>query len=407
MHKFLQQEHAIKSVDLFENCGVAMWHENASALYAALCHIQETYGSVGMYLQQNPQELPRLIDLITIVNVNSHAVSLFKAQNKEELCSGIRGFFMKESYFDFFKMLVHLFAGHSSYTYTSSKMTKYGHKTITRVTVSVPEDYKNSWEHMFVSEVDIASFVKREVSLKRKIEKAEIMLESKEKLLSIIAHDLKNPFNNILGFSELILQKFDSINPNNIQEYLQYIHESACHSYHLLSNLLQWGGTKQLVSSAQIEKICVYGIIHEVIDLVKSACITKEIEVKTNISEDHYAFADYNMTSFVIRNVVTNAIKFSFAKSYIYIRTYTQNNLLHIEVRDFGIGMDTHIQGSLFCVETAQPRAGTCNELGTGIGLILCKEFIEKQSGSLTIDAEEGAGTIVTVSLPLQKFHFA
>src|SRR5690606_27227847 len=113
-----------------------------------------------------------------------------------------------------------------------------------------------------------------------------VSLESKEKLLSIIAHDLKNPFNNILGFSELMLKKFDSLQIETVHEYLQYIHESACQSYHLLTNLLQWGTCKQLSATATIEPCVVHTIVQEVVDLVKTSCVSKEIEVKTNISED-------------------------------------------------------------------------------------------------------------------------
>ena len=404
--KNMFQAQTSTAVDFFENSGVAIWHEDASSLYVALCDIAREHGSIAIYLQQNPHELPRLIDLIQIIDVNDAAVSLFHAANKKELLTGIRDFFMKESYFDFFKMIVHLFAGNTSYTYSSSKLTKNGHKCITQITVTIPESSISTWDHMIVSEVDITHFIKREVRLKRSLEKVDAALDSKEKLLSIIAHDLKNPFNNILGFSELILKKYDSLQSDTIYEYLQYIHESACQSYHLLTNLLQWGTCNNLSATATIESCSIIAIVQEVVELVKTSCISKEIEVKTDILEEHIAYADYYMTSFVVRNVVTNAIKFSHARSYIFIRSYVQDNFLHIEVRDTGIGMDTHVQGSLFSTEVTKSRPGTHNELGTGIGLILCKEFIEKQAGKLLVETIEGHGTTVTIVLPMKKYQF-
>src|SRR5690606_18857886 len=138
--KNMFQTQTSTAVDFFENAGIAIWHEDASALYVALCNIAHEHGSIAVYLQQNPHELPRLLDLIQIIDINEAAVRLFKAANKAELRAGIRGFFMKESYFDFFKMIVHLFAGNTSYTYSSSKLTKNGHKCITQVTVTIPEN---------------------------------------------------------------------------------------------------------------------------------------------------------------------------------------------------------------------------------------------------------------------------
>ncbi|HON53572.1 MAG TPA: histidine kinase dimerization/phospho-acceptor domain-containing protein [Bacteroidales bacterium] len=232
--------------EIFNNLPVAVWVENASMLYRELQKISVSYnGTIQQFLERNPHELPRLIDLIQIIDVNDFAVSLYKASHKNQLIKGIRNFFIKESFHDFTKMLVSLYAGSTEYSYTSSKITVSGHKVITQVTVKIPQHALHDWSQMIVTETDISQFIKREVALKIQSDKIKQDNTNKEKILSIIAHDLKNPFNTILGFSELLLTKFNTFTQEQVSDFLKYIHESANQSYHLLSNLLNWSKMQQ------------------------------------------------------------------------------------------------------------------------------------------------------------------
>ena len=393
--------------EILNNLPVAVWVENASMLYRELQKISLLYnGTIQQFLERNPHELPRLIDLIQIIDVNDFAVSLYKASYKNQLIKGIRNFFIKESFQDFTKMLVSLYAGSTEYSYTSSKITVSGHKVITQVTVKIPQHALHDWSQMIVTETDISQFIKREVALKIQSDKIKQDNTNKEKILSIIAHDLKNPFNTILGFSELLLTKFNSFTQEQVSDFLKYIHESANQSYHLLSNLLNWSKMQQSGVSKNLQIFHIEPLISNISQLIHTTCVSKNITIHQRIAKDIEVYADINMLAFVIRNVLTNAIKFSYKNSDIFIHAYEQNTDVVIEIADEGIGMDIDTQLQLFDPEKISSRRGTENECGTGIGLMLSKEFIEKQHGSLEIESEMGKGTKVTLRIPKEKKQY-
>lgn len=394
-------------IDVFNNLPVAVWIENASLLYRELHRISQSYnGTIQQFLERNPHEIPRLIDLIEIIDINDYAVTLYKANHKQQLIKGIRNFFIKESFQDFTKMLVSLSSGNTEYTYTSSKITITGYKIITQITVKIPEDARYNWSKMIVTETDISQFIKREVSLKIQTEKAQNENDNKDKILSIIAHDLKNPFNTILGFSELLLTKFNSFSQDQVNEFLKYIHESAHHSYHLLSNLLNWSKMQQSGANKNLQVFALEPLISTISQLIHTSCISKNITIHQRIAKDIEVYADINMLSFVIRNVLTNAIKFSYKNSDIFIHASVVNKEVIIEIADEGIGMDNDTQLQLFDPEKITSRKGTENECGTGIGLMLSKEFIEKQNGTLELESEVGKGTKVTLRIPCEKKQY-
>ncbi len=395
---FLQHTQISDTDEIFNNCGVPIWYEDASELYSELTHIENTFGSIPQYIKYHPHIIPQLIDTIKIIEVNNDALSFFNAE-KKELCQGIRNYFNNETYNRFFQMIMHLYAGNLSYTYITSKFSKKGRKFITQVTVTIPEKYRHNWSRMIVTEMDVSHFIKSEVQLKRKLESYEQIIDNKNNFASIVSHELKNPFNTILGFSDLLLANFKSLSSKKIFEFIQYIHESAHQSYQLFDNLLEW--TSSNIFQASRRFCVVQDIVDDVLNTVKMACVSKEILIEKSIPEEQRVFADVNMLSFVLRNVITNSIKFSYSKSSISITSYTRDAQVYIEVEDSGIGMDADTQGSLFVDDDAvQSRKGVCDESGTGIGLQLCKRFMEKQSGKIIFDTRPHKGTKVTLILP-------
>ena len=147
-------------------------------------------------------------------------------------------------------------------------------------------------------------------------------------------------------------------------------------------------------------------MISNISQLIHTTCVSKNITIHQRIAKDIEVYADINMLAFVIRNVLTNAIKFSYKNSDIFIHAYEQNTDVVIEIADEGIGMDIDTQLQLFDPEKISSRRGTENECGTGIGLMLSKEFIEKQHGSLEIESEMGKGTKVTLRIPKEKKQY-
>jgi len=400
-------ENSIDAIDVINNIGVAVWVEDASALYVELQRLEKVHAiSISQYLGQNPHEIPRLIDLIRIIDVNDETVTLFKAKHKQELLQGIRNFFIKESYYDFMKMLINLYNGKNQYKYTSSKITRHGHKLVTQVTVNIPAKCENDWSQMIVSEFDISHFIKNEVSLKVSTEKQKLTIDNKDKLISIIAHDLKNPFNNILGFSELLLAKFDVLDQETIKSFVQYIHESAGQSYHLLNNLLHWGKLQDITSACKIEECIVSESVKEVVELLNTATIAKKISIHSCINNSHIVYADKHMLTFIIRNIVTNSIKFSEEESIITVTSYLKNNKTYILIADTGMGMDDETKTNLFNGKSNSSKSGTSNETGTGIGLMLCKEFVDTLYGTISVNSKLGEGTQITIELPAVKHTY-
>jgi len=395
---FPQRTQISDTDEIFNNCGVPIWYEDASELYSELTRIENTFGSISQYMKYHPHIIPQLIDTIKIIEVNNDALSFFNVE-KKDLCQGIRNYFNNETYNRFFQMIMHLYAGNLSYTYITTKFSKKGKKFITQVIVTIPEKYRHNWSRMIVTEMDVSHFIKSEVQLKRKLESYEQIIDNKNNFASIVSHELKNPFNTILGFSDLLLANFTTLSSDKLFEFIQYIHESAHQSYQLFDNLLEW--TSGNVFHVSSDLIALRDCIDEVLNTVKMACVSKEIVIEKRIPDEQKVYADINMLSFVLRNVITNSIKFSYSKSSILITSYTRNAQVYIEIEDSGIGMDADTQGSLFADDNAvESRKGVCNESGTGIGLQLCKRFMEKQSGKIIFDTHIHKGTKVTLILP-------
>ncbi|MFO7868593.1 MAG: HAMP domain-containing sensor histidine kinase [Bacteroidales bacterium] len=396
MHINSLHTQTIDTTEICNNCGVPIWYEDASELYAELSRIENTFGSIEKYITYHPHIIPALIDRIKVIDVNNEAMTFFEAE-KRELCKGIRHFFANETYSRFFQMIMHLYAGNLSYTYITSKYSTKGQKFITQITVTIPEKYKDNWTRMIVTEVDVSHFLKREVKAKREFELQKREADNYKKFASIVSHELKNPFNTLMGFSEILLTKFNSLSQDKMLEYIQYIHESAHQSYQLFNNVLDW--TKNTHDTQSPMSVSLSEIVAGVLELVQAACFTKHIHIFTDIDANLFIYVNPHTLAFVLRNVITNAIKFSYPDSEISITAEAANGYVYIQVLDFGIGMNQPSQSNSESVHTA-----VNNDTGTGIGLQLSTKFIEQQGGYITFDSEQDCGTCVTIVLP-EKEH--
>ncbi len=231
----------------------------------------------------------------------------------------------------------------------------------------------------------------------RQLEKANI---TKDKFFSIIAHDLKNPFHSILGFSELMMSNFDGIGEEKKLEYLGLIHESSEFANNLLENLLNW-------SRAQMDSIRynpaimdLHSCIMEIHRMLHSSMERKTIEFRNLIPENSFAFADQNMIQTIVRNLLNNAVKFTPENGTIEVHLETRGEKQLISIRDSGIGIPEEQQKKLFSFGEFHTTPGTAGEQGTGLGLIICHEFIKKHGGSLRLDSEPGKGTTFTFDIP-------
>jgi len=238
------------------------------------------------------------------------------------------------------------------------------------------------------------------------IEQKEILKElnaTKDKFFSVIGHDLKNPLNNILGFCDLIQSTPSDFEKDNILEILGYINKSAKNAFELLENLLQWSKSQSNKIRTNKQIIHLSEVVKNNVKLLEQNLNAKEIQLISEISPDYFIYADLNMTNTILRNLISNAIKYSYRKGIIYISSKEDGDYIIVNITDFGIGMENKTIENLFKYAENISIPGTENEKGTGLGLLLCKDFISKNDGLIEIESTLKEKT--NVKLRFKKYN--
>lgn len=225
--------------------------------------------------------------------------------------------------------------------------------------------------------------------------------QTKDKFLSIIGHDLKNPLNSIYGFSDLVNSEYEQLSDEDIREYLNTIHISAENLYKLTENLLGWARAQSKEFKMHPEYLNMNLLIEENIELMLASAKNKKISIVNQLDKNYTAWADYNMIKTVIRNLISNAIKFTPHGGKVWIDARQESRFVEFSVNDTGIGISRDKIGDIFKLSGEVKTIGTNNESGTGLGLILSKEFIDKNKGKIRIESEVGKGTSVRFKLPV------
>jgi PAS domain S-box-containing protein len=250
-----------------------------------------------------------------------------------------------------------------------------------------------------------------DITLQRKAEQTLIKSEqqlrelnaTKDKFFSIIAHDLKNPFNDLMGFTQLLAMNIDKYDKPKIGQFANIIHHSSKLAYNLLENLLDWSRSQTGTLKFKPEKFNVNHIIEENIELLESTAHNKNIQIYSEFDTEINAFADKNMARTIIRNLISNAIKYTKQGGYININSHSNKNFCEISISDNGIGISEKNISKIFKIDESFSTTGTEREKGTGLGLILCKEFVEKNRGKLWVKSEPDKGSTFTFTLPLPE----
>ena len=223
---------------------------------------------------------------------------------------------------------------------------------------------------------------------------------SKDKFFSIIAHDLRSPFTGLIGLTEAIIEDIEHYSKDKIRTILSRMHTSAEKTYSLLTNLLAWSRLQRGLMECEPGTISLASIAEQNIRLFASNAEQKQISLRNLVTEGTTAYADLKMVDTVMRNLLSNALKFTDTGGTIELSTQQDENLIEIAVSDTGIGMSQENMDKLFRIDVKYSRRGTADEEGTGLGLILCKELIEKNGGTLRVESEVGKGTTFMFSLP-------
>lgn len=224
---------------------------------------------------------------------------------------------------------------------------------------------------------------------------------SKDKLFSIIAHDLNSPFNSIVGFSELMIEKANEKNYSSVNEIAKIILDSSCVAMNLLSNLLSWSQMEMGRMPFNPEHFDISTNFIETTTLIQPTAEQKSIQIENKISPETQVFADRKMVNTVLRNLLSNALKFTETGGKVVISSVSSKNEVTITIADNGVGIPKEKIDKLFSIDDNISTLGTSQEVGTGLGLLLCKEFIDKNNGIIRVESNEGKGSSFIFTLPI------
>lgn len=243
--------------------------------------------------------------------------------------------------------------------------------------------------------------IEAEKILKQSEIKLKELNETKDKFFSIIAHDLRGPLGNLKVLLNILKDTDSDLNDEERVEFLQVLENSASNLFALLENLLQWSTSQKGSIVFQPDNINISNIINETISVLLIAAKNKNITVSNNVKENTFVIADFNMINTILRNIISNAIKFTKSGGKIEVNSQLKDQFLEISISDNGIGIPNDIIDKLFKIENKVTTSGTNKELGTGLGLILSSEFIEKHNGKIWVESELGKGSTFTFSIPI------
>ncbi len=294
--------------------------------------------------------------------------------------------------------------------YQSETTDHKGEKIWTQSTLTPVFDPEGKIIRFVAIDADITALKKAEDLIKkqkteleirgRELEKANL---TKDKFFSIIAHDLKNPFHTIIGFSELLLRDYKDLDDQRKREYLRLINESSQQANTLLENLLNWSRTQTGRIQCNPSLMELNSTVHQVRGRLHSAMKSKEIVFENKVPVDTPVWADQNMIRTVLRNLMSNAVKFTPPKGRLEVSSEKDAGRVTVRVSDTGVGIAKDKLDKLFDLGELSTTQGTDGEQGTGLGLLICHEFVIQNGGTLNVSSQEGKGSTFSFDLPCSE----
>ncbi len=243
---------------------------------------------------------------------------------------------------------------------------------------------------------------RQKIAIQTQNEQLHELNATKDKFFGIIAHDLRNPFNGILGISELLVSSWQSFTYEEKMPMIKMIRDSSQHAFNLLENLLEWSKAQTGKIDFHPDQFMFDKLLKDVVSLLENFSNQKNITINYQIAKNLKVFADQNMINTILRNLITNAIKFTETNGEINVKVVQERTEILVHVSDTGIGISENNIHKLFKISEKITSLGTNNEKGTGLGLLLCKEFVEKHGGKIWVESELGKGSDFIFSLPVK-----
>ncbi len=249
----------------------------------------------------------------------------------------------------------------------------------------------------------LLSYKASEEEIKRKNDELNELNESKDKFFSIIAHDLRSPFQGLLGISNYLVEEFDSLDKEEFKEMVLSLNEALHTQYKFLDDLLSWSRIQSGRMVIEPELLNLNGEHQKVLRLFESNIKNKKINLTININSKQEVLADDDMLSLLFRNLISNAIKFTHSGGTVEITAFEEEGAILVVVSDSGVGIKQENIPKLFRIDVQFSTHGTNKESGNGLGLVLCKEIVEKHGGKIWVESELNKGTQFFFTLPLKS----
>jgi len=337
----------------------------------------------------------------TFIDVNSGAEKMYQS-SKDELIGKnpqLVGDPGKNNYKEIYKILTSVYRNQTTASFNFWAARKNGEVFPKEIFVAKGKYFGK--DVLIATARDITEKVKNEESIKSKNDELHKINAEKDKFFSIIAHDLRSPFSAFLGLTELMVKDLPNMNLGSILEIAVLMKDSATNLHRLLENLLQWSRLQRGMMPFNPQEIILLKTVERIHQSLSETIRNKQIELTLNIQPDTTVYADENMLESTVRNLVTNAIKFSVKGGKMLISgKRLASGDIEISVKDTGIGMAEDIVEKLFRIDQVECRQGTDGEPSTGLGLILCKDFMDKHGGRIMVESVENMGSTFYLTFP-------
>jgi len=339
-----------------------------------------------------------------ILKVNKACLEFVGAENTGQIINFSISRFIKNYTTDEFYVKINKFEKNKISKFREEKFVTLSGEVKDVEIVAVPIIYEKEKAVQVIFR-DITEQKKALIELQNSEKKLFQLNATKDKFFSIIAHDLRNPFNQLLGLTDLMLENYNDYSFTDLKEYIGLLNKSARNGYNLLENLLEWARSQSGRKEINPFNFALINAYHKVFELVHSNATNKNIKIVSKISKNIGVFADVNIINTIFLNLISNAIKFTKSGGQIIIDAIEEDNFVIISVKDNGVGISPENINKLFKIDIHHSTKGTNNEAGTGLGLILCYEFIQLSKGKIWVESEIGIGSTFYFSLPKSKLE--
>lgn len=337
------------------------------------------------------------LDNTKFVTVNKSFISLFGFTEKQVKSLSFAELFSNEN--DYKKVMATIDEIDTLNNYNIMLINAAGENFQAAINARIYKDLSND-KTLEGSIRDITKEKTAEDKIKKYNEELQALNTSKDKFFSIVAHDLVSPFSAVIGYSEILLDEYNSLPREQIGEFAKSINSVSNNANRLLTELIDWSRIQTGRMFYQPQSVNLNNIAADIMMLFTEVAKKKEITISNLIDKNYNVFADYKMLGTSFRNLVSNALKFTSHGGEILLKAEDKNKHYEITVQDNGVGMSSEVQGKLFQIDVHHTQRGTDNEKGTGLGLILTQEFIKKHGGSIWVESELGKGARFIFTLP-------